>query len=95
VKGQRTSLQLRVVPGSNRPGVVGRHGDAWKVRVNAPAEAGRANAAVLSLLADTLDVPRRDLELKSGRSSQDKVVALEGLTTEAAEARMTAAVEGS
>jgi uncharacterized protein YggU (UPF0235/DUF167 family) len=50
---------------------------------------------VLSLLADTLDVPRRDLELKSGRSSQDKVVALEGLTTEAAEARMTAAVEGS
>ena len=87
----RTSLRLRVVPGTARPGVVGRHGDAWKVRVSAPAEAGKANAAVLTLLADALDVPRRHLELTSGQASRDKVVALEGLSGEAAEARLTAA----
>ena len=68
--------------------MVGRHGDAWKVRVNAPPEAGRANDAVLSLLADALQVTRRDLELTAGRSSRDKVVVLDGMSRETAEARL-------
>ena len=57
----------------------------------APAEAGKANSAVLSLLAEALDVPRHDLALTSGTSSPNKVVALAGMSTEAAEARLTAA----
>jgi uncharacterized protein (TIGR00251 family) len=88
---QRTTLRLRVVPGARRPGIVGRHGDAWKLRVTSPAEAGKANDAVLALLAQTLDVPRRDLELTSGHSSRDKVVALDGMTSEIAETRLEAA----
>lgn len=89
----RTSLRLRVVPGATRARVVGRHGDAWKVRVTAPPEGGRANDAVLALLAEALGVGRRELELVSGRSSRDKVVALDGLTLEAAEERLAAAAE--
>lgn len=91
VLAPRTSLRLRVVPGATRSRVVGRHGDAWKVRVSAPPEGGKANDAVLSVLADVLDVSRRDLELVSGRSSRDKVVALDGMTLEAAEERLRAA----
>jgi hypothetical protein len=90
---QRATLRLRVVPGARRPGVVGRHGDAWKLRVSAPAEAGKANDAVLALLAETLDVPRRDLALTAGHSSRDKVVALDGLTSETVETRLAAAAE--
>jgi uncharacterized protein len=93
VSAPRTSLRLRVVPGATRPGVVGRHGDAWKVRVTAPAEAGKANAAVITLLAGALDVPRRRISLTSGHSSRDKVVALEGLSSEAADVLLTAAAE--
>jgi uncharacterized protein len=89
----RTSLRLRVVPGATRSRVVGRYGDAWKVRVTAPPEGGRANEAVLAVLAEALDVSRRDLELISGRSSRDKVVALDGMTSEAAEERLAAAAE--
>ena len=89
----RTSLRLRVVPGATRPGVVGRHGDAWKVRVAAPAEAGKANAAVIALLAGALAVPRRRISLTSGHSSRDKVVALEGLSSEAADVLLAAAAE--
>jgi uncharacterized protein len=89
----RTSLRLRVVPGATRPGVVGRHGDAWKVRVTAPAEAGKANAAVISLLAGALDVPRRRISVTSGHSSRDKVVALEGLSSEAADVLLAEAAE--
>ena len=91
----RTTLRLRVSPGTKRAGIVGRFADGWKVRVTAPPEAGRANDAVLTLLADALDVPRRDLEVTSGASSRDKVVMLDGLTSEAVDVRLTAAVESS
>ena len=93
VEAERTTLRLRVVPGARRSAVVGRYGDAWKVRVAAPAEAGRANDAVLGLLADALDVSRRDLELTSGGSSRNKVVALRGLAPDAAAQRLAEAVQ--
>ena len=74
-----TRLRLRVVPGSTRPGIVGRYGDGWKVRVTAAPERGRANDAVLDLLAQTLSMPRADVTLVSGHAARDKVVELHGI----------------
>jgi uncharacterized protein YggU (UPF0235/DUF167 family) len=72
-------LHLRVVAGSSRPGIVGRYGEAWKVRVAEAPERGRANEAVLDLLAETLSVPRRDVRVVSGHGARDKVVELDGI----------------
>jgi uncharacterized protein len=74
---------------------VGRHGEAWKVRVAASPERGKANSAVLDLLAETLRVPRTDIELVSGASARDKVVALHGVGHAEAERRLEAAIGGS
>ena len=74
-----TRLKLRVSPGARRPGIAGRHGDAWKVRVSEPPEDGRANDAVLKLLATALDVPLASVALVSGHTSRDKIVVLDGL----------------
>ena len=93
MKGPRTSLRLRIVPGARRSGIVGRHADGWKVRVAATPEAGRANEALLRLLARTIGLPRRDLELTRGRASRDKVVTFEGLTREIVDGRLAAAAE--
>ena len=93
MKGPRTSLRLRIVPGARRSGIVGRHADGWKVRIAAAPEAGRANEALLRLLARTLGLSRRDLELTWGRASRDKVVTFEGLTREIADGRLAAAAE--
>jgi uncharacterized protein (TIGR00251 family) len=79
VSAATTRLKLRVSPGARRPGIAGRHGDAWKVRVSEPPEDGRANEAVLRLLAEALDVPRARIELVSGHGSRDKIVMLDGL----------------
>ena len=62
----RTRLRVRVSPGASRTAVSGRHGEAWKVRVAAPPEAGRANEAVVALLAQTLSLPRRSVTLVAG-----------------------------
>ncbi len=77
-----TRLRLRVAPGAARPGVAGRHGSAWKVRVAAAPERGRANEAVLALIADTLELPRASVSLVSGASSRDKIVELTGMGPE-------------
>jgi uncharacterized protein (TIGR00251 family) len=88
-----TRLRLRVMPGAVRAGVVGLHGDAWKVRVTAPPEGGRANDAVVRLLATTLDVPRDAVTLVSGHGGRDKIVELRGLGPDQIERRLTAAAQ--
>ncbi len=86
-----TRLRLRVAPGASAPGVVGRYGDAWKVRVAAAPERGKANDAVLELLADTLAVPRASVTLVAGGSSRDKVVELTGIAPDEIERRLATA----
>ncbi len=86
-----TRLSLRVAPGAKRPGVVGRHGSGWKVRVSAPAEDGKANTAVVRLLAEALRMPREGVEIVSGHGSRDKTIALTGIDFDETERRLTLA----
>jgi hypothetical protein len=76
------------VPGARTPGLAGRYGEAWKVRVSAPPERGAANKAALELLADLLEVPSGALRLVSGQASRDKIVVVEGLSPAETEARL-------
>ncbi len=71
--------------------MVGRHGEAWKVRVTAPPDRGRATEAVLTLLADTLGLARGDVTLVSGAGSRDKIVEVVGIPPEEAERRLASA----
>jgi uncharacterized protein len=84
-------LQLRVAPGASSPGIVGRYGTAWKVRVTQAPEDGKANAAVVRLLADALALPARDVEIVSGHASRDKTVSLDGIDQAETERRLTRA----
>lgn len=84
-------VRLRVSPGANSAHVVGRHGEAWKVRVAAPAEGGRANEAVVRLLAETLSLPRDAVTLVSGHGTRDKIVQLIGLDSNQIERRLSSA----
>jgi uncharacterized protein YggU (UPF0235/DUF167 family) len=67
---------------------VGRHGEGWKVRVAAAPEGGRANEAVLDLLAAELELPRRSLSIVSGQSAREKVVLMEGIDRAESERRL-------
>jgi uncharacterized protein len=87
-----TRVRLRVSPGARRSELVGRYGDGWKVRVSAPPEGGRANDAVLDLLAAQLDLPRRSLSIVSGHSGREKVVQMNGIDPAESERRLEGAV---
>jgi uncharacterized protein len=87
-----TKIALRVAPGAQRAKVVGRHGSAWKVRVTAPPEDGKANDAVVRLLAEALNVPQADIAIVSGHGARDKLVALTGIGPDEIERRLTASI---
>jgi uncharacterized protein (TIGR00251 family) len=66
------SLRVHVQPGAGRTAVVGRHGDALKIKVAAPPEGGRANEAVAQILSTTLGVAPSGITLVSGAKSRSK-----------------------
>jgi uncharacterized protein (TIGR00251 family) len=85
-------LRVRVNPGASRPGVVGLHGDALRVRVAAPPAGGAANRALVRLLADVLGVRVHDVTIEAGAGARDKRVRVHGLTPAQVRARLVAAL---
>lgn len=68
------------MPGASRNGIAGWLGDTLRVRVAAPAERGKANAAVESLLSEALGLPGGGVRIVSGGSSPRKTVEIIGLS---------------
>jgi uncharacterized protein len=68
--------------------LVGRHGDGWKVRVAAPPERGRANEALVSLLASVLEVPASSVRVVGGQRGRAKVVEVDSLELGEVERRL-------
>lgn len=75
-------------PGSRRNHVGGAHAGALKVAVTQRAEKGKANRAVLELLAEALDTRRSQLTLLAGGSSRRKAVGVAGLSAAALQRRL-------
>jgi len=70
---------VRAVPSASRTELRGLYGDRLKVAVNAPPEAGKANARLVQALSEWLGVRTEQIEVRSGRSGRDKVVAFSGI----------------
>ncbi len=81
-------LSLYVQPGAKKTEVVGLHGGALKIRLAAPPVDGKANECLLEYVADTLNVPKRQVTLVSGLSPRSKRVVVVGMTAEEIERRL-------
>jgi uncharacterized protein YggU (UPF0235/DUF167 family) len=73
-------LPIKAVPGSSRDGLAGWLGDTLKVRVTAPPERGKANAAIEAVVAHALGLPRRSVRIIAGKTASRKVLEIEGLS---------------
>jgi uncharacterized protein (TIGR00251 family) len=65
-------LRVHVQPKARANAVKGWRGEALRVSVTAAPENGKANRAVIELLADTLAVPPSSITLVRGAASRDK-----------------------
>lgn len=76
-------VQLLVVPRASRSRVIGMHGDRIKVQLVAPPVDGAANAELVAVLAELLDVPRRSVTIVRGDTNKRKTVRIEAGNPEA------------
>jgi uncharacterized protein len=72
-------VELTVSPGASRSELVGRHGAGWRARIAALPERGRANRALVELVAELAGVPRDRVRVVAGAGSRRKVVEVAGL----------------
>lgn len=89
------TLNVKIVPSSSRDQLAGWLGEALKIKVMAPPEKGRANAAVIAFLARQLGIERQAIEVVSGHSSPAKVLQIDGLDNEELSARLQQRLERS
>lgn len=69
-------LRVKAVPGASRSEIVGILGARLKIRIAAPSEHGKANQALLLLIADWLGT--KNIDLIAGRASAEKTVRVIG-----------------
>ena len=74
-------ITVKVAPGASQDKIVGWLGDVLKLRVHAQPEKGKANVAVIKLLAASLDIPCRNIHVRAGETSRTKVIEFLGLST--------------
>lgn len=81
-------LAVHAQPGARRQGVVGVHDGALKMAVTVPPEGGKANKAIVQVLARGLRLRRSHITLLSGATSRRKRFLIEGLGPEAVRERL-------
>ena len=74
---------VRLTPRTAADQVDGVVDGVLRVRVGAPAVGGSANVALIRLLADELDIPRRDIRIVAGATSRQKLLVIEGVEADA------------
>jgi hypothetical protein len=89
-------LDVELVPGASRDAFPDGYNE-WRkrvmARVAAPAEEGRANEALVALVAQFFDVPRARVRVAHGAASRQKGVVIEGLSAAAVRDRLAAALK--
>lgn len=84
-------LAVRAQPGAHKTEIAGVQGDALKLRLAAPAVAGKANACLIAFLAEQLEVGRSAIELVSGATGRRKLMRVRGVSIQGVEALRRAA----
>ena len=85
-RGSSVHISVHVQPRATRSEIVGLHGTALKVRLQAPPVDGAANEALVTLLAERLGVARRSVRVIAGTTSRSKTVEVDGTTEDAVRA---------
>ncbi len=75
-------VRLRVLPRASKTAIVGMHGDALKLRVQAPPVDGAANRAVVDHIAGRCGVSRTSVTVLMGERSRSKTVLVRGLSVD-------------
>jgi len=81
-------VSVKAVPGASRTRIMGEWNGRLKVAVAAPPEKGKANKAIVVLLANALGVSRRDVEVVAGHTNPLKTIRIDRIEVDAIRAAL-------
>ncbi|NQT82468.1 YggU family protein [bacterium] len=76
-------IPLRVQPKASSDRIMGEHSGSLKVAVSAPPESGKANQAVVKLIAKALKLSKSSITIVAGQTSREKKIHINGTTAHA------------
>jgi uncharacterized protein (TIGR00251 family) len=79
-RGSGSAFCVRVVPRTSRNEIAGTYKGAVRLRLTGPPVEGAANKALIRLLSDLLGVPKQDVEIVTGHSGRQKLIAVFSLS---------------
>jgi uncharacterized protein len=84
-----SAITVRISPHSKRNEISGILSDGTiKIRLAAPAEEGKANAALIKYLAQLFKIPVSNIEIVGGRNSRTKLVTITDLDSDSVQERI-------
>ncbi len=86
--GKSVIIAVQAAPRAARNAVQGLHGDAVKIRLQAPPVDGKANEALIAFLSAKLEISKSNIALKSGANQRRKIIAVSGLSSTEIEKRL-------
>ena len=84
---EEASITVKVIPGSSRTELVGLYGTAYKIKIAAPPEKGKANKMLIGFLADQFGIRKNAVQITSGKTSPLKQVLLRGVSNQDVQSR--------
>ncbi len=82
------AFAVHIVPRAVKNEVVGKHGDALKIRLITNSASGPANDTLVAFLAQKLNIEKEKIEIAAGLGSAEKMIVVVGLTPAAVEERL-------
>lgn len=76
------TFSVKAIPNASRDQIVGLLGDALKIKTAAPPESGKANKAIIKLIAKTIGVATRNVEITQGQTQSNKTIRITDITVD-------------
>jgi uncharacterized protein YggU (UPF0235/DUF167 family) len=90
-----TILPVRAVVRAKRTGILGERAGALRIGVSPAPEGGKANRAILRVIADALGVPPSRLEIVRGMTSREKQILIRDLDADRVGMALASHLEGA
>ena len=73
-KGEGIVISIKVQPNARKDKIIGEYGEQLKVAVTEQPEKGKANKAIIKIIAKWLNIKRSEIEIIAGHTSKDKEI---------------------
>ena len=75
-------LNIRVQPGSRKNMITAYTDGVLHIKITTPPEKGKANESLIKYLGSLLGIPKSRIKIQKGITSKNKVLLIDGLSTE-------------